>query len=142
MFVRWKRHKRRSRKQSEPDGKGGWKWIEEPRFLLSAALVRSERVNGKPRQRIVAYLASIRENLLGETWPRIWFWDSADKALAGLADNDRQKCEAALLSRVRRPTAEEVAAAEEERKKQKQALMGEILRCGGDPRRAINLFKN
>jgi hypothetical protein len=81
------------------------------RFLLAAVLVQSERRDGKPRQKIVAYLGFVREEHAREkVWARKMFWDEARRRLdaLGLGPAERQKVEAALGARVPRPTAEEV----------------------------------
>jgi hypothetical protein len=59
MFVRWQRQK-----QSR-----------------SAVLVESYRANGKPRQRHIAYLGSIRPRFIEKALPRAHFWDHVMTAL-------------------------------------------------------------
>src|SRR5262249_40295170 len=91
MFVCFRRRKR-SRRYDED---------EEPALLI-ATLVRCEREGGKPRQKVLAYLGSIRVEFLWATAHRLRFWDTADAALKDL-DLDRQTrrgIEAALLARV------------------------------------------
>jgi hypothetical protein len=111
MFVRWKRRKRIAKDPFT----FGRKHVAKTD--LSAVLVRCERLDGKPRQRIVAYLGTIQEGYLkGEhSAAREYFWENADRRLSslGLAKTERQEIEAALVARVPRPTAEEV----EERKR-------------------------
>jgi hypothetical protein len=139
MFVRWKRRERVSRKAHRWKTTGpryrGKEAQGTGKFLLVAVLVRSERRNGRPRQKTLAYLGSIAEDHLADYWPRRWFWESADRGLGalGLDDDDRQKVEAALQARVRRPTAEETAAAEAERKKRARERVLMSIRCGGNP---------
>jgi hypothetical protein len=128
MFVRWKHYKRSSKKKYIRDGKCGW-LDPQGSELLVAVLVRSERVNGKPRQRTVAYLGSIREDHLGEVGLRNRFWESADEKIETLAlkAEERQKCEAALLTRVARLTSEENAALLEIQEKARSAASGHSL---------------
>jgi hypothetical protein len=101
MFIRWKIHKRESNLGN----------------LLSAVLVQSQRRDGKPRQKILAYIASIREYHVA-TLPKIRgsFWRNVDKWLDsyGLDHAMRQKLEASIAARVQRPTEEELDAQERE----------------------------
>ena len=100
MYVKWQR---RSRKR------GG----DYP--LLTAVLVESRRVDGKPRQNHVAYLASIRERSIGEPGrAHDGFWASVEANLDALElDNEtRMKIEASIAERVPRMTAETRAAFE------------------------------
>jgi hypothetical protein len=116
MFLRWKR---RARVTIKP-AKRSWiihlrgKLRPTGRFLLTAQLVRSERISGKPRQKVVAYLGAISEEQLGEIGARVGFWRGAMAKLDGLSLDaaTRGEIEAELHSRVRRPTPEEVAEAD------------------------------
>jgi hypothetical protein len=111
MYVRWKRRERktvaRRKLASDPAGRTG-------RFLLSASLVVAERVGGKPRQRTLAYLASVAEDETGSPWKRGHFWTAADRKVAtlDLSRADRRKAVAALAARVPRPTAAEYREAD------------------------------
>ena len=62
MYVRWKKRERSRRG-----------WHTEPPQLLTAVLVESRRVDGKPRQRTVAYLGSIRSDYLDDATFRFYF---------------------------------------------------------------------
>lgn len=99
MYVRWKR---RAQKKTS-------RWNPDPQ-LLAAYLVESRRVDGKPRQRVVAYLGSIGEGFLGEAGPRAYFWRQANSRLDALALSPpaRATVESALLQVVRRPSADEL----------------------------------
>lgn len=102
MYVRWKR---RNLKRV-----GG-----STDYALDAVLVESMRIGGKPRQRHVAHLASIREDdLAPEAKPqwRAQFWRTVDKRLTGmdLGDGDRARIVATLEDRVPRLTAEQYEA--------------------------------
>jgi hypothetical protein len=81
------------------------------KFLLMAFLVRSERQGGKVRQRIVAYLGSVKEEYLGEWCMQDLFWSRAAARLDALALDraERDRIEEALARVVRRPTPEETA---------------------------------
>jgi hypothetical protein len=115
MFVRWKRRERttasRRARRKDPSGRTG-------RFLLSAVLVQSERRDGKPRQKVVAYLGCISEDRVGDMFPRKHFWDKVGRRLdtLRLEPEIRREVEAALLTRVAQLTAEEMACYERKRK--------------------------
>ncbi len=97
MYVRWQR---RLRKKC-----GG-----SP--LLTAALVENRRVDGKPRQRVMAYLAGIREKFIGEREKEHrQFWRKVDERLddLGLDPATRTRIEGNIEARVARVTAENQA---------------------------------
>jgi hypothetical protein len=84
---------------------------------IHAQLVRSEKREGKPRQKILAYLGCCREICASPDceWGlehRHAFWVTAEAALDRLALDaaTRSKIETALAARVARPTPEAVAA--------------------------------
>ena len=94
MYVKWQRRTRK---------RGG----RSP--LLTAVLVESRRVDGKPRQNHVAYLASIRERSIGERESaHDRFWANVDVRLdeLDLDAETRANIEARILERVPRVTAE------------------------------------
>jgi hypothetical protein len=124
MFVRWKRYARKTQLR----WKNAREYEEITHTLLVAALVQSERRQGKPRQKVVAYLGSIREERLSEVLPREWFWSHAVDVLdrLGFDANQRAVVETALRQRVRRPSAEEVEA---ENRASSQFLQMCIARC-------------
>jgi hypothetical protein len=108
MFVRWKRTKRLRRRRSTVRETG--------RLALVAMLVQAERRDGKPRQRVVAYLGTIGTDRLGHPYPRRWFWEKCDARLGSLTlePAERARIEAAIEGVVPRPSPEEIAAAEQE----------------------------
>ena len=84
-------------------------------LLYSAVVVESERVNGKPRQRIVRYLASIQEDEI--RWRRpgviVTFWQAVDRGLVdllnlGASESDVDRFRQQIVQRVSPPAAEEV----------------------------------
>ena len=94
------------------------KWQSRPRKrigspLLTAVLVESHRVGGKPRQRTVAYLAGILEVRIGSRHQRHHerFWNSVDARLdeLGLDPYVRANIETSVAARVTRVTAENQA---------------------------------
>ena len=90
------------------------KWQRRPRKrvggspLLTAVLVESRRVDGNPRQKHVAYLASIRERFIGVSQGRHdGFWESVDAGLdaLGLDADSRDRVEASVAEKVPRVAA-------------------------------------
>ena len=102
MFVRWKRQALTGRSVKYYASKG------RSKDKLTAILVESHRVDGRPRQRFVCYLGTIREwTVLDRVyWHLVDFWISADKKLDDLQiDQDaRQKIETKIAERIPRPT--------------------------------------
>lgn len=79
MYIRWKT-------------RVGKKWQRGPTF--SAYLVRCERVHGKPRQKILAYLGSVGEDKIHSHLNELMrerFWQHAHQALASLALTDQEQ---------------------------------------------------
>ena len=78
---------------------------------LTAILVESHRIDGRPRQRFECYLGTIREwTVLDRVyWHLVDFWISADKKLDDLQiDQDaRQKIETKIAERIPRPTEQD-----------------------------------
>ncbi len=102
MFVRWKRR--------ESSAKAGFSHISRYRAAkrgatLYAVLVESVRVNGKPQQRFVCHLTSIKENKLAHTATPFYFWDEVSKKLNALNLDaaERQKIETVLAAKIQRP---------------------------------------
>jgi hypothetical protein len=102
MYVRWKKRESRARR-------GYVETVQnpDPPVILTAMAVESVRVDGKPRQRIVAYLGTIWERNIEHVWRRHYFWEAADKALNAMPQPHRSKIEAELLAKVKRPTEAE-----------------------------------
>jgi hypothetical protein len=75
---------------------------------LTAIVVESVRVDGKPRQRHIASLASIREREMDDVRRRCQFWEQVTHKLDRLDNrvsaDDRRRIEAALAERVSCPT--------------------------------------
>ncbi|HAT45533.1 MAG TPA: hypothetical protein DDW33_14130 [Ktedonobacter sp.] len=65
MFVRWKKRTSHAKKS----------WLREDHgATLSAYLVESIRIEGKPRQKVIAFIHSIREPELTSLTSRYYFW--------------------------------------------------------------------
>jgi hypothetical protein len=91
MYVRWQSYKRRA------------KFLEgQPRWLLHwrAILVESKRVDGKPRQIHVAYLAGFTRYDLRRVEGRVRLWERIESCLDELGNrvsaDDRKRIVAAL----------------------------------------------
>jgi hypothetical protein len=97
MFVRWQRRKQ---------GKGE-RWV--------AVLVESERVDGTPRQRHVAFLGSILDRHIQYPKRRQHFWEgvrSKMETLPNLQMRDRRAIERRIAEKIPVPTKREIAAAD------------------------------
>src|SRR5689334_17000458 len=86
MYVRWKRHVRQNR------GRAGKDCHYEPKRreyeCLCAVLVQSRRIDGKPRQKVVRYLAGVQradlESESGRVGASLRFWRRVRERLVGL----------------------------------------------------------
>jgi hypothetical protein len=95
MFVRWISRARRT----------GW---EGPDVHHRAILIEAVRIDGKPRQRHIAYLIGFTESRARTH--RVNIWDEIAERLDKLGERittDRKKIEAAVAMRLPRPTAAE-----------------------------------
>ena len=110
MYVRWKR-----RVRAHKPKRVGY-WIREaapPHVTRAAQLVESRRVNGQPRQRVVAHLATIDEATMVSFDTRRSFWDAIRDRLdqlrrVGVIDEIQQhEIDARLARTVPHPTQEE-----------------------------------
>ena len=100
MFVRWQTRERRNR--AFGGGKG-------PDLHWSALLVESQRIDGKPVQRHVAYLGGIAESAIELAAQRAFFWKGVTQQLDRLAvsEDDRARIEVAVEAKVPRLTRRE-----------------------------------
>lgn len=110
MYVRWKRRVR----AHKPKRVGYWmREAAPPHVTRAAQLVESRRVNGQPRQRVVAHLATIDEATMVSFDTRRAFWDAICDRLdqlrrAGVIDETQQdEIDATLARTVPHPTQEE-----------------------------------
>jgi hypothetical protein len=80
MFVRWKKHKRSERCY--------YRWCNyyASEHTLYAVLVKCERVNGKPRQKIVRTLGNIGDRCLDDVLPQARFWRDVREKLRDVCD--------------------------------------------------------
>jgi len=100
MYVRWQSYKRRSKH-----------WEGAPRWVLHwrAILVESRRIDGKPRQRHVAYLGGFIRYDLRRTSSRVRLWERIERRLDKLGNrvspDDRKRIVAALARKAGEPPA-------------------------------------
>jgi hypothetical protein len=76
-----------------------------------AVIVRSERVTGLPRQRLIRYVGCIDCADVQLLSARRRFWDRVDVVLAKFDQKQRERFEQVLSAKVSRPNREEQAAA-------------------------------
>jgi hypothetical protein len=106
MFVRWKRRPaKRVKSWSTPDEQ-----------VWCAVLVESRRVDGKPRQRVVRHLATIREGDFTMPMTVDRFWKQVDAALAavGISGAVLEAAEGKIAAVVPHPDPEALAAVQRE----------------------------
>jgi hypothetical protein len=97
MYVRWNKKERG--------------WGRRKNDFLYAVLVESRRIDGKPRQKIIAYLASIEEkDIKKDPFRREIFWKAVTKNIESLSLSPeiREKIEESIMQRVSRPTENEL----------------------------------
>lgn len=125
MYVRWQ-----LRRRAVPRYLRGSDELPPNRTpLLTATLVETRRVDGKPRHTVLAYLGGIREGRARDPefhLSQADFWRKAVAALDRLGNRlsaeERAKTEAKLAERVYRPTPEERVAAEGEFERWKASM--------------------
>jgi hypothetical protein len=72
MYVRWKKRISHAKKS----------WIREDHgATLSAELVESVRIDGKPRQKVIAFIHSIRDTEVSSLTSRYYFWYEVTKKM-------------------------------------------------------------
>jgi hypothetical protein len=102
MFIRWQSTQQQI-SQSSQDGTPDVGW--------TVILAESYDVDGDPRQRLVAYIASITESSIKIDSQRCHFWDRVARALDRLgnqvSDDDRAQIEVEIALKVPRPSLAE-----------------------------------
>ncbi len=114
MYIRWKEKPREP--QWGYDANHHWRsGVAHKTMLLSAYLVESKRVDGKPRQKTI-YLASIRERFLPYANHRLYFWKRVQAKLntLNLSPEQLQTVKEKLAERVPDVTQEQLQTQEEE----------------------------
>jgi hypothetical protein len=116
MYLRWQ-----SRKRSTPEfgyGEGDTHW--------RAILVENTRVDGKPRQQHIAYLAGFTESAVAAPAQQRYLWDRIVERLNQLANRispeDRRSIEAALIEKIGKPPTKAQREALDRRRKE---ILGE-----------------
>jgi hypothetical protein len=118
MYVRWQSRKRRTREfgRGYYDGDTHWR----------AVLVENVRIDGRPTQRHIAYLAGFTESALAIPAQHCYLWERIEKHLGRLANRispeDRERIEAALIKKIGKPPS----------KKQREAVHQEAERILGE----------
>jgi hypothetical protein len=104
MFIRWQKYR----------SVALWHRGKPPIKRVKAILVESVRIDGKPRQKHVAFIASYQDGRLDQISTRSTFWRDARQRLDRISNqttpSDRSRVEAALAQRVPPTTAAEDAA--------------------------------
>jgi hypothetical protein len=110
MFVRWQKRTNQ--------------YCDRPGFAcdadthLAASLIESVRIDGKPRQRHVAYLAGISEKGVEHVGRRLRFWREVDERLHDLSNRltaaERKRITAIVAARVPRPSEAEAVRCDRE----------------------------
>src|ERR1041385_1799353 len=97
MFIRWKR-----RKKAQPKPGRCLRKRADKGDSLYCVLVESKRVDGRPRQKAIAYLGSVDEGDRERLCIRVNFWDHLLPILDRLRidPTERSKIEAAIESSV------------------------------------------
>ncbi len=109
MFVRWKKRTSHAKKS----------WIRDDHgATLSAELVESVRIDGKPRQKVVAFIHSIREPEVSSLTSRYYFWYEVTKKMRhypfySLTDEQKAKIVTGLAKVVPLLTDEEFQSEQE-----------------------------
>ena len=103
MFVRWQKRTRRSRAFGR-DPRTDTHW--------AAILAESQRIDGKPMQRHVAYLGGITDSAIELPAQRAFFWQEVAQQLDQLAlpKDDRAAIEAAVEAKVPRLTGRNITS--------------------------------
>jgi hypothetical protein len=105
MYVRYQSRKRRSAQFGYQQGDVGWR----------AILVENMRINGKPTQRHIAYLAGFTESAVAIPAQQRFLWERIEKQLDRLHNRisaeDRKRIEAALIRKIGKPPTKAQRAA-------------------------------
>jgi len=130
MFVKFS-HRSRAYTHRRREG-------QEPHRTVIVQLVESQRIDGQPRQRIVAHLGTCQEPI-GRDRHRLWFHQRCTEVLdrLDLSADDRGKISAQIAARIPPPTPEEMAEMEREA----HAAMSRLSVAMGHPDRLATLVR-
>jgi hypothetical protein len=119
MYVRWRLVRQRRRGE-----RGYW----NTPAAAHALLVENVSINGRPRQRHVAYLGVLHKGGEQDVNYRAWWWHRISGKLDTLGKriplDQRPRIEAMLADKVRPVTAEEITALELAQQAEIRALLG------------------
>jgi hypothetical protein len=123
MYLRWQ-HRWHTTDRSWWDQYGNG----QPGVHWSAILVENKRINGKPRQQHVAYLAGFSEGQITIPAQQRFVWDHVKKVLDRLGNRisaaDRQRFEATIAEKIGPPPTQEQR---EELDRRREELQGSPL---------------
>src|SRR5262245_26635389 len=75
MFIRWKRQRR----------------VKRGEVVVHCVLLKSMRVNGVPKQKVVGYLGRIVEDYSTQEYHRLDFWDAVKRKLDAVPMSDVER---------------------------------------------------
>lgn len=101
MFIKWKRYTHRLKNWRHPDD-----------YSLSAVLVECQRVDGKPRHKVIAHLATVSESGIHNPMKSVGFWNCLRFKMTELGFTDEQQAQIEQLAerRVPRPPDNAIVA--------------------------------
>jgi hypothetical protein len=127
MFIRWQH-----RKKTRPMFMGRGRTHDGGDVRWTAILVESVRVDGKPRQKHIAYLESYFESDIDIVGEHCEFWDKIsahlDRLNNRISAGDRKKIEADIARKIRRPTKRECEADKRRSAKLRETLVASFKR--------------
>jgi hypothetical protein len=107
MYIRWQSRKRRSREYDVGRNAGDVHW--------RAILVENVRIDGKPTQRHIAYLAGFTESAVAIPAQQRFLWerieDQLDRLHNRISPDDRKRIEAILIKKIGKPPTKAQRAA-------------------------------
>ena len=121
MFIRWQ-----SRKRKRPEYYGHGR--DQVDTHWRAILVESARVDGKPIQKHIAYLAGFTESRMAIPAQQRFIWDAVKTRLERLSNRimpeDRRRIEAAFVQKIGRPPTKAQRAKLDRKRERTMASLG------------------
>ncbi len=121
MFIRWKKRKKTVYY---------WWRTETDTEVFYPIVCKSERVNGKPRQKFLAHLGHIDRASLEHKESLYDFWWRVDLRLSSLDEHTRDKLIEQISRVIPRLSPEEMQEVEDERKRAYREAMAIFRRSG------------
>ncbi len=81
--------------------------LKQPWPSLVVSIAESRWVDGRPRQKIVAYVGTIRTDEVNVPSARRRFWDRASERLEQFTPEAKKRIEESIAARIQRPPAAE-----------------------------------